>query len=95
MLIISETSFPGAVLTAERIRGSVQELAIAHSGNRPPGVVTISVGVATFDPDTNVAANAVLELADKALYMAKQHGRNRVAAPNPPNLAESFRNVKS
>jgi diguanylate cyclase (GGDEF)-like protein len=95
VLVISESSFPGAVLTAERIRGSVQELALAHSGNRPPGVVTISVGVATFDPKTDVPANTVLELAGKALYLAKQHGRNRVAAPNAPNLAASFRNEKT
>jgi diguanylate cyclase (GGDEF)-like protein len=45
--------------------------------------VTISIGVATSDREAS-DPDAVLQAADKALYRAKEHGRNRVEiAPSP------------
>jgi two-component system, cell cycle response regulator len=83
VILFADEHLAGAVSTTERLRRAVQALAIPHAGNRPPGVVTISAGVATFDPATHLDASDVLEHADQALYTAKQHGRNRVAAPKP------------
>jgi PleD family two-component response regulator len=42
------------------------------------GVITLSAGVATVDPDNIRPASKVLTEADNALYQAKLHGRNRV-----------------
>jgi two-component system chemotaxis family response regulator WspR len=86
VILYSDEEREGAVTATERLRQAVQALAIGHAGNRPPGVVSISAGVAAFDPDTDLNAKTILEHADQALYVAKQHGRNRVAAPAPPHV---------
>lgn len=69
--ILPGTSHDGAAVVAERIRRSVQRAVWPH---RP---VTVSIGVAITDASTN-AASSLLRRADKALYRAKQSGRNRV-----------------
>jgi len=43
--------------------------------------MTISIGIAGWDPAVPRNPAQVLEVADVALYAAKQHGRNRVVAP--------------
>ena len=45
---------------------------------RDPVRVTISVGIATLQPESNELASLLFQ-ADSALYEAKQSGRNRVA----------------
>jgi diguanylate cyclase (GGDEF)-like protein len=63
------------------MRASVQQLDLPHLGN-DAGVITLSAGVATLDPDTTRSAREVLKEADDALYQAKQRGRNRVEIVN-------------
>jgi diguanylate cyclase (GGDEF)-like protein len=60
-----------AAAVAERLRASVEALALPHNASAVARVVTLSVGVATR-PAALVAA------ADEALYRAKREGRNRV-----------------
>jgi diguanylate cyclase (GGDEF)-like protein len=63
---------------AERIREEVESLGIKHAVS-DKGVLTVSCGVASFDteePDSKW--EILLERADKALYVAKTSGRNRV-----------------
>ena len=71
-LILTETGDKGAFATAERIREAVSAEPIMDIA------VTISLGVASLE---NAAANPseLLGFADKALYQAKNSGRNRVA----------------
>lgn len=80
LLLIDVT--PGvATLVANHLRANVQALGIRHSGNRQYGNVTVSIGVATHDFSHAAAAMMPAELiaqADKALYRAKNAGRNRV-----------------
>ena len=61
---------------AERIRSRLRELKVAHEG-RPLGIITASVGVATFSQH-GTSPKQLLEAADAALYRAKREGRDRV-----------------
>ncbi|MGH8106319.1 MAG: GGDEF domain-containing protein, partial [Arenimonas sp.] len=67
---------------SERIRNSVENLSIAHKDS-PHGRVTISLGGASILPNENSSAVNLLQTADKALYLAKENGRNRVEWLNP------------
>ena len=65
-----------AMVVADRIRRSVFETPFDVGGEEI--IVTVSAGLAVFDPDTD-DASSVFRRADQALYGAKRGGRNRVA----------------
>ena len=78
--VLSETNAAGARIVAERIRATIEALAIPHAGS-PVGCVTISLGVAACVPQEQDGGTvALIEAADRALYAAKKCGRNRVQA---------------
>jgi diguanylate cyclase (GGDEF)-like protein len=78
-VILSVENIDQVIYVAERIRESVENLGIEHSGNIPYGHVTISIG-ACFEPyHEGINPKVLLERADKALYSAKADGRNRVS----------------
>jgi diguanylate cyclase (GGDEF)-like protein len=74
-LVLPETDVAGARVIAERLRASVQ--ASAHPTEQGTLRVTVSVGVATW-PGSGQTPEELVESADRALYRAKQAGRNRV-----------------
>src|SRR3989449_1014349 len=91
-LILPETDARGALAIAERIRKSVGE---AHHRTEQGNLrVTISAGLSTW-PGGGESGEELLEAADKALYRAKQAGRNRVLAANPasPGVHGDLRSV--
>lgn len=51
---------------------------IAHSGNPPLNIVTLSMGLMALDPGQHYVDEEIYKYADEALYKAKQNGRNRV-----------------
>ena len=63
---------------AGRIACAITTLGLAHAGNQPWGIVTVSAGVSTMDPGA-AAAGRCVEQADAALYRSKRSGRNTVA----------------
>jgi diguanylate cyclase (GGDEF)-like protein len=63
---------------AERIRLAVLHCAIPHPAAGPPGIVTISIGVASLVPTMAGSPTDLIEAADRSLYAAKRAGRNRV-----------------
>jgi two-component system chemotaxis response regulator CheY len=74
LVLLPEQTLETATLAAERLRVAVESLAIPHPAG---GVVTVSAGVAGLT-DPACKPDEIFELADQALYRAKEGGRNRV-----------------
>ena len=79
VVLLPDTDTDGAVDVAGRVLAAIGALDIPHAAS-PLGRVTSSIGVAQVVPAVNHTSEALLELADRALYAAKQAGRNRVIA---------------
>ena len=76
-LLLSETDSGRAVEVAERLRERICAQPLRHGAAEIP--VTASFGVATY-PETVKVRDQLFPAADKALYIAKHEGRNRVRA---------------
>jgi two-component system, cell cycle response regulator len=78
VVIARDVPTPGAITLAERLRNAVQVQSVAFEDLTIS--VTISIGVANLSGlRCEPTASALLAAADKALYAAKDSGRNRVA----------------
>lgn len=82
-VIIPGDSPDSVTRQAEHLRARVQELALPHPGSPVANVVTVSIGVAFGALDADVTPSGMLSAADRALYRAKQRGRNRVEIEPP------------
>lgn len=76
IIIAPETNEQQACQLAETIRKLVAEYAFPHADQQPLGHVSLSIGVATMS-DGIANAEQLLKLADKAVYRAKDAGRDR------------------
>ncbi len=79
LLLLPEEHLEGALVGVERFRRTVSDLALPHPAS-PTGIITLSIGVAGFDPQDQATSREVLGAADAALYRAKASGRNRVVS---------------
>ncbi len=76
-VVLPETGAKGARSLAEKIHGAVRALAIPHEASPVTTYVTVSLGVGTITPTPDTSLSAFIEIVDRALYQAKQEGRNR------------------
>jgi len=78
-IILPETDFMGAAALAERLRSGIELLDIEVEGTTIK--VTVSVGFTSCRHNIrNPEKRTIIGMADKALYIAKQSGRNKVHA---------------
>jgi diguanylate cyclase (GGDEF)-like protein len=77
VILLANTGLTAAGEVAEKIRAKVEGHAFIYEGKKVP--VTASLGAAELRADME-SAQSLLRLADKALYAAKQGGRNRVVS---------------
>lgn len=75
-VMLPDTTEKQAVVIAERIRNKVEHTVTQYEDLKLS--VTISLGVACYDPDLDVSAKYLIDRADKAMYRSKQEGKNRV-----------------
>lgn len=80
VLILPESGLGIALERAENIREGVKHISILKDGKSVSGI-TLSIGVAIFPEQGNTQAS-IIEAADKALYRAKEEGRDRVCIAN-------------
>ena len=80
VILLPKTTTQGAMIAAEKLRSVIEkEIFNGEQESQPGGRLTLSLGVASYPVDSNDIQN-LLELADRALYKAKEQGRNRVVA---------------
>jgi diguanylate cyclase (GGDEF)-like protein len=76
-ILLPQTAVAEAGVIAERIRQRVRTADFPHGKTQPLGRVTVSIGVSTFSSLVNTAEN-IIAAADRALYQAKNMGKDRV-----------------
>jgi diguanylate cyclase (GGDEF)-like protein len=81
VILCPETNAENAQRLAEKLRDAISGEPIEYAGFQVP--VTCSFGAAELSPDMR-EATALYEAADRALYEAKQSGRNAVRLYSPP-----------
>ncbi|WP_290760624.1 diguanylate cyclase [Fibrobacter sp. UBA4297] len=85
LTLLPETELKDAAHVAERFRKQIENQTIFFGGQEIK--VTITLGVAQFD--SSQGAERCIQLADKALYEGKEHGRNKVILWEDDKAVES------
>ena len=78
-ILLPQTDLEEAGVIADRIRRKIMSTRFPHGKTQPLGGVTVSIGLSTFSPTLD-SAEAIVRAADRALYHAKSHGKNRAYA---------------
>jgi len=90
VMLLPNTDVAGCARIGERVRLAIRHAGMAHALNPPSGLVTASVGGAICLPANqgSTAGTSLVDAADRALYAAKDGGRDRlVMAPQAVRLA--------
>ncbi|MEA5508218.1 diguanylate cyclase [Crocosphaera sp. UHCC 0190] len=77
VIVLPNTNPEGAIKVAERIQEEIALLKIPHSRSQVSDYVTISMGITAMIPIKGCSPSTLINIADKALYQAKNQGRNR------------------
>lgn len=78
VVLLGNTHEEGVIQVAETMRRSILELGIAHAYSAYNETLTITIGIASVVPSLEEDTHSIIEHADRALYQAKQSGRNCV-----------------
>ncbi len=77
-IILPNTSVEQSTLVAERLCLAIENMQIPHEKSETSAFVTLTLGVVTIPPEQKTSAYAIVLNADKALYLGKSNGRNKV-----------------
>jgi diguanylate cyclase (GGDEF)-like protein len=76
LVVMQGVDIEGARAAAEKARKAVEDLDIPRGESRPSPVVTVSVGCASVEPESGQVPALLIAAVEKALFAAKQRGRN-------------------
>jgi diguanylate cyclase (GGDEF)-like protein len=91
LIVLPETPAAGAIHVAEALRREIESLRVAVDDGIE--AVTASIGVATSTPE-ELEVDALVSRADRALYRAKDGGRNRVEVAESPVVSQEPTTVR-
>lgn len=74
-----------------QLREAVRDLKIVHDESPTDQYLTVSIGVAMVHPDAKRSMAGAIQMADEALYEAKEDGRNRVKVRSPDSHIQTGR----
>ena len=77
MLLLPNTDLEGGIKVAQNIQQEIHNLAIPHAQSDVKEIRHVSLGIASLIPTLEVQPDTLVAYADKALYDAKQQGRDR------------------
>lgn len=78
VVVLPSTNRAGAERVAQKIQDAIYKAEIPYPGSPLSDRVTLSIGISTFSPQTDLHIDSGLFSADQALYQAKRNGRNCV-----------------
>lgn len=78
-----------ALSFADSVRKKVQNEKIEHKKSSVSNYITISMGIVVIEPNSTYSTTDIYRYADKALYKAKENGRNQVVVYNKNDFEES------
>ncbi len=79
-IILPNTDREGSIAIADMIQEEIKELAIPHEGSKVSPLVSVSLGISCVIPTGESSPKTLVDMADQAMYRAKQQGRNRAIA---------------
>ncbi len=93
-ILLPQTTLEEAGVIADRIRRKIMNTRFPHGVTQPLGGVTVSIGLSTLAPSLD-SAEAIVRAADRALYHAKGHGKNRAYAYHggPSNVRQTATDI--
>ncbi|OVE76469.1 hypothetical protein BVX98_06030 [bacterium F11] len=77
VILLPETILDAALKVATKIRSAVEAHHFPFQENQEFGKLTVSIGIASYPDDHVTSDHDLVEASDKALYLAKQDGRNQ------------------
>ncbi len=84
VILMVGTTPENALAIVDSMREKIETLALEHIKSECSNVVTLSIGLAGIIPNRDIQPEELIQAADRALYIAKNEGRNQV------KLAENF-----
>lgn len=82
VVLLPGSDLHAAADVARNIQAALHQLALPHEG-APMGIVTVSFGVASAQPERDQLPEDLVRQADRAMVRAKQAGRNRIELAQP------------
>lgn len=84
VVLLHNVKSDDAMMVGQRVVDNVYDAQIPHTGSKVSGYITVSIGLFTYDGKKEMTTNSVIRMADEALYMAKNEGRNRICKLDIP-----------
>jgi diguanylate cyclase (GGDEF)-like protein len=84
MALLPDTGREGALFVGNAMRDALAAVQLHHGNSTVSPQVTVSIGIASTIPGVDMPVEVLIAAADRALYQAKQEGRNRICISADP-----------